>query len=261
MGLGGNVWAQTSVEDAIDAASGHDVVIVGESHDNPAHHAVQAKFATALEPAALVFEMLLPEQGQQVMDLRAAGADAAAQAEALRWAESGWPDYPLYAQIMDAAGAVPVFGAQVPREAARGAFGDGAAAVFGEGAAEYGLTDALPATEQKLREEMQFAAHCEAMPLEMMGGMVEAQRLRDAALARAVLSALEAGRPVLVITGNGHADKGRGVPTVLARVAPDVSVYVFGQFESEPERSAAFDGWHITPAVEREDPCAAFRKS
>jgi hypothetical protein len=56
---------------------------------------------------------------------------------------------------------------------------------------------------------------------EILPGFVEAQRLRDAALAEAALAALEAhGAPVAIITGNGHARRDWGVPAVLAVAAP-----------------------------------------
>ncbi|NNU78884.1 hypothetical protein HMH01_00400 [Halovulum dunhuangense] len=35
----------------IDAARGAEVVVVGEYHDNPEHHATQAAYAAALSPA------------------------------------------------------------------------------------------------------------------------------------------------------------------------------------------------------------------
>ena len=43
-------------------AAAQDVVILGEIHDNPAHHEVQAERVADIQPRALVFEMLTPEQ-------------------------------------------------------------------------------------------------------------------------------------------------------------------------------------------------------
>lgn len=253
--------AEMSVDDSIEAARDYDVVVVGEVHDNAEHHMVQADFAAALSPGALVFEMIRGRDAPGLMDVRAGGGDHAAQAEFLNWAESGWPDYSHYVGIMDAALDARIYGASLPRDEVRAAFDKGAAAIFGPGAARFGLTEALPADVQAAREELQFAAHCDAMPRELMGGMVEAQRLRDAALASAVVDALDADAgPVLVIAGNGHAHKTRGLPAVLATAAPDLRVFVFGQFEEGAPGDAAVDAWHITAAAEREDPCAVFRK-
>ncbi len=106
-----------------------------------------------------------------------------------------------------------------------------------------------------------MAAHCDALPEGMLGGMVEAQRLRDAAMARAVIAALaETGGPVAVITGNGHARLDWGLPRALERAAPEVEVLSIAQFESAPEEDMPFDLWLVTDPVEREDPCAVFEK-
>jgi hypothetical protein len=166
----------------------------------------------------------------------------------------------MYHPVLAAAPEARLYGAEVEGEAARRAVSAGAAAVFGEGAALWGLDRPLPAAEQALREQEQFVAHCEAMPREMMGGMVEAQRLRDAHLARAALQALrETGGPVAVITGSGHARKDWGVPALLALADPGVTVLSLGQLEADPGQGAPFDLWIVTDPVPRGDPCAVFR--
>nr|WP_153748275.1 ChaN family lipoprotein [Rhodovulum strictum] len=235
-----------------------DVVILGETHDNPWHHANQAAAVAALQPAALVFEMLTPEQAALVTpDLR---GDAAALGAALGWAESGWPDFAMYHPIFTAAPEAAIHGAALPRDEVRRAVSEGAAAVFGAAAAAYGLDDALPPEEQASREAEQMEAHCNAMPAALMPGMVEAQRLRDAALARATQQALsETGGPVAVITGNGHARTDWGMVQPLARVAPDARMLAIGQFEAAPSDPPPFDLWLVTEPAERPDPCAVFR--
>jgi uncharacterized iron-regulated protein len=89
--------------------------------------------------------------------------------------------------------------------------------------------------------------------------MVQAQRLRDAALARAVVKAMEAtGGPVAVITGNGHARRDQGIPSVLARAAPELDVLSIGQLEGPVGNDQPYDLWLVTGTVPRGDPCAAF---
>ncbi|MET4102101.1 putative iron-regulated protein [Roseovarius sp. MBR-78] len=239
-------------------AAAQDVWILGEVHDNPAHHAMQADRVMAIAPRALVFEMLSEAQADRVSP--ALIADRQAMAEALDWAASGWPDFSMYHPIFVAAPEAAVYGAQVPREETRAVFDGGLAESFGDGAATYGLTEPLPETEQAAREALQMAAHCDALPEEMLPGMVAVQRLRDAVLARAVVQAMEeTGGPVAVITGNGHARRDRGVPSYLGRVAPDLEVFVLGQTEDGAPLQGGFDEVVSTPAVDRPDPCAAFR--
>jgi uncharacterized iron-regulated protein len=107
---------------------------------------------------------------------------------------------------------------------------------------------------------MQMSAHCDALPADMLPGMVAAQRLRDAHFSRVTLQALdETGGPVVVITGNGHARKDWGMPVYLAAAAPEVTVRTLGQFEDAPAADAPFDVTLFSSAAERPDPCLAFR--
>lgn len=239
-------------------AYAQDVAILGEVHDNPAHHAEQAARVTQIRPKAIVFEMLTAEQAARVTpDVR---EDEAKLEAALAWAESGWPDFSMYYPIFAAAPDAAIYGAQVPREAARAVITDGPAASFGAEAARYGLDHALLPEEQAARETLQKEAHCDALPPEMLPGMVAIQRLRDAVLARVTIKALEAtGGPVAVITGNGHARRDWGVPAYLAKAAPDLDLWVLGQTEDDRPLDGGFDLVASAPSVERPDPCAAFK--
>jgi len=243
--------------DALDALRA-DIVVLGEVHDNPGHHLNQARAVAALSPAALVFEMLTPEQAARAT--AAARADADTLGAALGWAEAGWPDFAMYWPIFAAAPDAEIRGAAVPRGEARRVFEAPLAEVFGAGAARYGLDRPLPEAQQAMREAEQMSAHCDALPEEMLPGMVAAQRLRDAVLADAALSALgETGGPVAVITGSGHARTDFGVPAKLALAAPEITVLSLGQLERPAGADQPFDLWIVTDPTPREDPCAAFR--
>ncbi len=250
--------AEEIAADRLDALPPAPIVVLGEVHDNPVHHANQALAVEAMSPAALVFEMLTPVQAEAAAaDLR---DDADALAAALGWAESGWPDFAMYYPIFAAAPDAAVYGAALPRDAVRRAATDGAAALFGPDARVFGIDAALPAAELAARTAEQGQAHCDAIPVDQLPGMVESQRLRDAAFARTALEALDAtGGPVAVITGNGHARTDRGVPAMIAAARPDLEVLAIGQLEALPEETPPFDLWVVTEPVDREDPCAAFR--
>lgn len=233
------------------------IILLGEVHDNPGHHETQAAIIRAMRPAALVFEMLDPAQAAR---LNATGrGEAAVLADALDWAGSGWPDFAIYYPVFSVAPEVPAYGAAVPREDLMAAMRDGAATVFGAKAPDFGLGP-LPQAEQAAREAMQMSAHCDALPVEMLAGMVEAQRLRDARFSAMALEALrETGGPVVVITGNGHTRRDWGMPALLAAASPQTRVVSLAQFElAVPEGGGAQDYWLITGAAERADPCAVF---
>ena len=229
------------------------VVVLGELHDNPGHHARQAALLAEIVPTAVVYEMLSPAE--------AAALDALPrEAEAMARGATGmdWGNLPDYAGVL--AASPVILGAALPRDVVRGAFAEGAAAVFDGDAEAFGLTLPVPEDQLEIRMQLQFAAHCEAMPLEMMGGMVEAQRVRDAGFARTVLYALaEHGAPVVLITGNGHARRDWGVPFYIAQAAPEVSVFSLGQGEPDRAPQGVFDAVETSPAPDRGDPCAAFR--
>lgn len=238
-------------EDDFARLSGADVVILGETHDNPAHHNLQAAIIERLAPAAIVVEMLTPDQAQDLAKDRSAYGEI--------WNESGWPDYAIYLPVFTASDA-PIFGAAVPRDVARATYSEGVGAHFAGDLALFGLDQPLPDDQQAARLDLQFAAHCDAMPRAALGGMIEVQRLRDATLARASLEALDqTGGPVVVITGNGHARNDWGVPSYLHLVREGVSVVSVGQGEDGVAPEGGFDLIYDAPAVDRPDPCDAFK--
>lgn len=250
--LAGPATAREIVADELDSLPQVDVTVLGEVHDNPVHHANQARAVAAIKPAALVFEMLLPEQARLVPADR---SDAAAMDKVLGWTARGWPDFALYQPIFAAAPRARIYGADVPVADVRRAAATGAAAVL-DG---YGLAEALPPDEQDARETALWAAHCFAMPKDAMAAMVQVQRLRDASLARAAIRALrETGGPVVVIAGAEHARSDIGVPALIERADPAVTVLSVGQVEGGGA-TQPFDLWIVTEGVKgRGDPCEGF---
>ncbi len=242
-------------EDVLAAMQDADVVILGEIHDNPRHHLVQTEALGAIAPSAVVWEMVTEEGAQRLAQTAASNPEELSRI--LRWAESGWPPLSMYYPVFQASDA-PVYGAMVPRTAARAAMEKGAATALGADAARYGLTVPLSPEDQAAREADQLAAHCDALPAEMLPQMVSIQRLRDAVLTRAILRAEEeTGGPIAVITGNGHARTDRGIPTFLSRLKPGLKVFVLGQSEGGVI-DGTFDAVIDSPEIEREDPCKAF---
>ncbi len=256
---GAALQARQIAPEALGTLAPVDVVILGEVHDNPSHHLNQATALDSLAPAAVLFEMLTQAQAEIAQARTRVGPALGA---ALEWEMSGWPPFDLYQPVFEALGSARIFGMTVPRDRIGSAFSDGPAAAFGDGAARFGLDRPLPPAEQVTREAMQAAAHCDALPPDMLPGMVAAQRLRDAAFADTVLTALaETGGPVAVITGSGHARTDWGMPAALRRAAPDLRVLSIGQLEDHGDLPdhPPFDLWLVTAPADRPDPCAGLR--
>ena len=261
----------------VEALADVDIALLGEVHDNADHHAAQAWLTESLSPAGLAFEMIPAEAEGRLARLRAAGAARAVIGAALEWEARGWPDFAMYAPILEAAPAAQVTGGEVPREAlglAMGHLDMSAATTLGAAAGRYGLDAPLPEAETEAIAAEMRAAHCDAIPMEAARGMVGAQRLRDAALADAALRARAYGANgyTIVIAGNGHARRDRGAPAYIAAARADVTVAALGLLETQAaatdwrdyagpggDAAALYDYIWFTAPAPREDPCVAFR--
>ena len=255
--LGFPAQAEEISPDRLDSLSGADVYFLGEVHDHPDHHLNQARAIRAVAPKAMVFEMLTEAQAANAPG---SWTDAESLAEALEWDSSGWPDFAIYVPIFEAAPESRVYGAAVPREQARAVFGQPLSKVFEGDPARFGLDTPLPEPEQAIRETYQAEAHCNALPADLLPGMVNVQRLRDAELARVAEQAhRDTGGPVVVITGTGHVRRDWGAPAALELAAPELTTLTLGQYELSAPDPALTDIWIVTDAVDRDDPCAAFQ--
>ncbi|WP_245845186.1 ChaN family lipoprotein [Pseudothioclava arenosa] len=240
-----------------------DIAVLGEVHDNPAHHLNQAAAVAALKPRAMVFEMLTPDQAARITP--ALRADPEALAREIGWEEAGWPDFAIYAPIFEAAPDALIMGAALPREELFKVMEEGAERYFGVDAEAFGIDQPYPPELQAELEAEAQANHCNALPETALPGIVEAQRLRDAAFARSLMRARKTtGGPIVLITGSGHARTDLGVPAMLRKAAPGIKLLSIGQLEKidgvPPEGAQPFDFWIVTEAAPREDPCAAFTK-
>lgn len=243
--------------DGLDNLPGADVYFLGEVHDHPGHHLNQARAISAIQPSAMVFEMLTRSQAANAP---ATWDSAAELGAALDWAGRGWPDFEIYYAIFQAAPSARIYGAAIPREQARAVFEQPLSSFFSGDAARFGLETPLPEAEEGVRETLQAQAHCNALPANLLPGMVAVQRLRDAELARVAETALqETGGPVVVITGTGHVRRDWGAPATLGLAAPEITSLAVGQYETAAPEPAVTDVWIVTDATPRDDPCAGFQ--
>jgi len=178
----------------------------------------------------------------------AAPASAEAIADAGHFDRKGW-NWPLYRPLVEFAveHRWPIIAANLSRAEARVIVRDPAAS---------GLPPA-PALAAELERDI-ADSHCgERPPEKLLAGMVEAQRARDARMASRL-----SGRTVL-ITGDGHARRDRGVPLYL----PGADIVSIGFIEIDPDKKSprdylaglftaqSFDYLWFTSRAKRDDPC------
>ena len=225
-----------------------DLLLLGEEHDVPEHHALEAqtveRLADAGRLAALVLEMV--ERGRTTAGLPR-DADAAQVRAALDWNERGWPWVHYGAAVMGAQRrGVPVVGANLPRTEQAKAMRDPA------------LDATLDAAvRERLREDVRDG-HCGLLPESQLPGMVRVQIARDRAMAATLAGLATPGRMVLLIAGAGHVDATRGVPLHLQRLAPALRVRTvrLAAGAAAGEATPGFDDTWPTPAPPgRGDPC------
>jgi len=267
--LAGRIWHPTSgrfltPEELEALLVSAQVVLLGETHDNPDHHALQAWAVRSLVAAGgqprIAFEMIDRDlQG----DLDSHLGDLDGLGDALHWTERGWPDWRLYRPIAEAALAAggSLTAANLPAESTRQIARRAEAPDL---AVRLGLDNPLPASAAAdLAEEIR-TSHCNMMPESAIPAMVRVQRARDSEMAEvaAALAQRSGPGPVVLIAGAGHARTDRGVPERLRQIAPGLRVVSLGLVETEagttdPAASAApFDVVWFTGRAEREDPCA-----
>ncbi|QPF75140.1 ChaN family lipoprotein [Roseateles sp. DAIF2] len=241
-------------------------LLLGEVHDNPAHHEARAALLAKLladgRRTTVVFEQMGRERDAA---LAAAPREAEAQSQAGQLDRQGWR-WPLHKPLFDAAlaGGAQLRGGNITREQARALVREGESAWPADLAPLKSGTPWGEPQQQALLADIE-QGHCNAMPARMLPGMALAQRGRDAAMAQAMLKARADGAErVVLIAGNGHVRRDLAVPLYLqAAGVPAAQILSRGYLEEgsgSPAAAAPYDSVQRAAKAQREDPCAAFIK-
>jgi uncharacterized iron-regulated protein len=286
--LAGKIWAPkakrfTSFEATIDRLVRARFILLGERHDNPEHHRIQARLVGAVmargRRPAVAFEMFRSDQ-QRAIDAHLAThpKDADGLGKAAAWS-SGWPAWKHYAPIAKAAldlGA-PLFAANLARGESRRIARQGLGALGPARRAALGLDRPVPGEILDGLGHDIVEGHCRLIPLGRTGPMARAQLARDAQIATVLAKAAGTGGDgAILIAGAGHVRRDRGVPIHLARIGATggpVSVVTLAPIEvtagmNDPAAYAAtygakglpFDFVWFTVGRKRTDPCIELRK-
>ncbi|MEP1209092.1 MAG: ChaN family lipoprotein [Rhizobiaceae bacterium] len=214
-------------------------VLLGEQHDNPDHHVIQANIIGALagerHRPAVVFEMVPQRLAVEISKYDLAKDPQLDDfAKRLQWEERGWYSWDIYRPIALAAARnnLPMVAGNLNRDTTRLISKKGLSALDSDKQTTYGLTTPLsPPLKDQLLEELRDS-HCNLLPEKTLPAMVKVQRARDGSLADAMIRASRKFGSIL-IAGNGHVRKDRAVPMILRQRLPGSQVVSLGQLSGD----------------------------
>jgi uncharacterized iron-regulated protein len=258
-----------------------DLVLLGETHDNPDHHRIQAwavgRLVAAGKRPGIALEMIRADQ-QDIVDahFRARPGDVPGLGPVLAWERSGWPEWRHYAQVIAplAPLRVALIGANLPGPMIRAVARDGLGALGGDRVRALALDRPMPESVHDAIEREIIESHCGHVPPPRARAFATIQIARDAALADGLLTAADrAGGSAVLVAGSGHVRRDRGVPLHLARRGKTGAIAVLAPIEVRADAATPadyavafgasrlpFDYVWFTPRQERDDPCNSFKK-
>ncbi|MFT6582877.1 MAG: putative iron-regulated protein [Alphaproteobacteria bacterium] len=269
----------------IKDAANADFALLGETHDNPDHHRMQAWIIRALahkgRKPAIVFEMI-EETRQSALDAyqKRPDANAAGLGDAVDWDKSGWPAWGEYQPIAEAAfnAGSPIFAGN-PVKPTRGKSSRGKSGqhkmISDTRRKSLGVDQPLDGWRQDLLLNTIDAGHCRLVPKQHLSPMVRIQRIRDAVLADNLRKAAQVteNSPTILIAGSSHARKDFAVPLVLNQLLPgktsvslafaevDDTLKTPGEYaQAFNAKSIPFDYIWFTPRANNTDYCADLKE-
>lgn len=243
---------------------GYRFILLGETHDNPDHHQLQAQIlnglATAGQKPAVIMEMLAQEawQDQPALwtDFELLQQQAAAQDE--RWP---WDLYaPLLQSVVDHG--LELVAGNVKRKTLHARISQAGADWRRKLSVRYSIPDqGLRQLERDIAE-----SHCGYVDPGHLPFMVEAQLQRDRAMTSALVNS---PAPAVLIAGRGHTRNDYAVPVQLRNAHHHDSLLSVALLPVRPDALAlgdylqgthdAYDILYFTPSHTREDPCEKFK--
>ena len=225
-----------------------DVLLLGEQHDAPEHHAWErdtvTHWAAKGQLAAVVLEMA--DAGHSTQSLSGKATESEVQT-ALAWNDKGWPWAHYGPSVMAAVqSGVPVYGGNLPRAQMKAVM------------QQTQWDTHLPAAHWQRQQDAIREGHCGLLPDTQLVPMARIQLAKDASLARTAQQHVHAGKTVIVIAGRGHVLRSIGIPSWLP--AGTRAVVAIGQAGDTAQAPASDrDAVHYTPATPPKDHCSAFR--
>lgn len=246
--------AQMTVEQLLAELSDAPIILLGEKHDNPDHHALQLWLLQALEArraqGSVVMEMLTVDQQATVTAVQKqvrSGVASKNLPKALNW-HKGW-DWQQYGDLVAHILAQPysLLAGNLNRDAMMDIYRNPPKLAGSEST----RTDVTMRLSAQIRE-----SHCNKLPESQLPAMLAVQQQRDRTMAQVILNA---PKPVLLIAGAYHVRYDLGVPLHLGDLnsvdVPQQRVLIFAEADQDIDADGADFVWY-TPAVAEQDYCA-----
>ena len=248
-----------------------DYLLLGEKHDNPDHHTLQALVTTAIlqsnKLSALSLEMMdstIQSKLDLILDQDFSSLDDLKSY--LDWDSDGW-NWDFYSPLIQLAvnSSIPLYAGNISTETMRSVYG----------AEQPSPLQKIvgPEVMDQLLSDID-ASHCGLLPESQFPPMVAVQQARDSAMAGSLVRP-QPNRLSILIAGNYHARQDLGVPNYLLASDGDlerddiVSLAFMevseeltnaGDYVESTAGVSAYDYIWFTPAVSNEDYCASLRK-
>jgi len=205
--------------------------------------------------------------------LKSQPMDASGLGNAVKWQDTGWPNWDWYAPIANTAfsGGSQIIAANFPRILSPKLARQGFDALPADVLARSKLEIPLSSDQLGRLEDDIFISHCKMMPRKHLGAVIKVQQARDAVLADAVVEALKESDSVVLIAGSGHVRTDRAVPRYLklrqqnaqvlsmAFVEVQDGALIPGDYAEQYGGALPFDFVWFTARLEDIDPCEKFK--
>lgn len=237
----------------LDALQAAPLLLIGEQHDNPDHHALQLwlleQLAQRRPGGALLLEMLNPDQQARVEAVRAAlrRGEQPALPDALAW-QPGW-DWTQYRALVEwgLRQPAPLLAANLDQDEIR--------ALYRARRLPEGARSNAPSVHEVLLAQLR-QSHCGLLPEAQLPAMLAIQQQRDRRMAERLLAA---AKPAVLLAGGFHVRRDLGVPLHLEDLGETrAKVLMLAEVGRMPEAREADYVW-FTPAQPAVDHCAGLR--
>lgn len=237
---------QRSLNNLLSHAHRSKYVLLGEIHTNPMHHANQLRIVQLLAERGMrlhvLFEMLDPKFNPVLVKYQRDGASSETLQNALQWSARGWPIWPSYFPLFEAAKthSFDIRGANIPGDLLPYVTLYGGLAFPRRQRNEIGLGEDDPFLgDRDVMNTLIQQSH--GVEDEIVPALVIAQYAKDAHMAYELS---QSPTRSILIAGNYHVQSNIGVPVHLAKHDPHASVVSVGMIEltyETPEPKVFFE--------------------